>query len=62
MTSKMKHWHFDTFRVDFDDPFLPFGLITFDFNAGGEVTGFKIDLPINDFHFQNLYFQKLNSN
>jgi CubicO group peptidase (beta-lactamase class C family) len=62
MTSKMKHWHFDIFRVDFDDPFLPFGLITFDFNAGGEVTGFKIDLPINDFHFQNLYFKKLNSN
>jgi len=58
-TSKMKHWHYDTFRVDFKDPFLPFGLITFDFNSEGKVEGFKIDLPINDFHFNNLYFESV---
>ena len=58
-TSKMKHWHYDTFRVDFKDPFLPFGLITFDFNSKGKVEGFKIDLPINDFHFNNLYFESV---
>ena len=58
-TSKMKHWHHDTFRVDFKDPFLPFGLITFDFNSKREVEGFKIDLPINDFHFNNLYFKSV---
>ncbi|MGM0497614.1 MAG: serine hydrolase [Bacteroidota bacterium] len=58
-TSKMKHWHHDTFRVDFKDPFLPFGLITFDFNSKGKVEGFKIDLPINDFHFNNLYFESI---
>jgi hypothetical protein len=56
--SEMKHWHYDTFRVDFKDPFLPFGLVTFDFNEKGNPIGFKIDLPINDFHFHNLYFQK----
>jgi len=59
LTSKMKHWHYDTFRVDFKDPFLPFGLVTFDFNSEGAVKGFKIDLPSNDFHFKNLYFKKI---
>jgi CubicO group peptidase (beta-lactamase class C family) len=58
-TSKMKHWHYNTFRVDFKDPFLPFGLITFDLDSTGEVEGFKIDLPINDFHFENLYFKPI---
>ncbi|HKL37816.1 MAG TPA: serine hydrolase [Bacteroidales bacterium] len=58
-TSTMKHWHYDTYRVDFKDPFLPFGLVTFDFNSKGEVRGFSIDLPSNDFHFQNLYFEKI---
>ena len=58
-TSKMKHWHYDTFRVDFKDPFLPFGLITLDLNSKGEVEGFKIDLPSNDFHFNNLDFERV---
>ncbi len=58
-TSPMSHWHYDTFRIDFKDPFLPFGLVTFDFDSDGNVVGFKIDLPINDFHFNNLYFKKL---
>jgi hypothetical protein len=58
-TSKLKHWHYDTYRVDFKDPFLPFGLVTFDLNSKGKVRGFSIDLPSNDFHFQNLYFEKM---
>ncbi len=57
-TSKMSHWHYDTFRVDFNDPFLPFGLVTFEFNAKGEVSGFQINLPSQDFHFDNLHFIK----
>lgn len=58
-TSGMKHWHYDTYRVDFKDPFLPFGLVTFDLNSKGDVSGFSIDLPSHDFHFQNLYFEKI---
>lgn len=56
-TSEMEHWHHNTFRVDFKDPFLPFGLITFDLDSKGRVSGFSIDLPSQDFHFQNLYFK-----
>ncbi len=57
-TSKMDHWHYDTFRIKFRDEFLPQGFVTFSFNSGGKVTGFKIDLPNPDFHFFNLDFKK----
>jgi len=58
-TSEMKHWHYNTYRVDFKDPFLPFGLVTFDMNAKGEVSTFSIELPSEDFHFNNLYFERI---
>jgi CubicO group peptidase (beta-lactamase class C family) len=58
-TGELEHWHYDTFKVVFKDKFLTFGLITFSFNSAGKVTGFKIDLPSNDFHFWNLDFSKI---
>jgi hypothetical protein len=54
----MEHWHYDTFKISLDD-YLPDGYITFDFNSKAEVTGFKIDLPNPDFHFNDLYFEKV---
>ncbi|MCP5107046.1 MAG: serine hydrolase, partial [bacterium] len=57
-TSKMEHWHFDTFRIRFKDAFLPDGFVTFEFDSNGAVTGFKIDLPNPDFHFHHLHFKK----
>lgn len=59
-TSEMEHWHFDTFKIKFKDDFLPEGFVTFSFNSKGEVTGFKIDLPNPDFHFNDLNFVKVN--
>lgn len=56
--SEMEHWHFDTFKIHLDD-YLPEGYITFDLNSKAEVTGFKIDLPNPDFHFNDLYFEKV---
>ena len=58
-TGVLEHWHYDTFKVVFKDQFLTFGLITFSFDSTGKVTGFKIDLPSNDFHFWNLDFRKI---
>jgi len=55
----MEHWHYDTFKVAFDDPFLPAGYITFSFDSKRNIEGFKIDLKSNDFHFFNLDFKKL---
>lgn len=57
--SDMEHWHFDTFKVHFADPFLPAGYVTFDFDSKRNIEGFKIDLKSNDFHFFNLDFKKL---
>jgi CubicO group peptidase (beta-lactamase class C family) len=57
-TGNLEHWHYNTFKVVFKDAFLEYGLVTFDFDAYGKVTGFKIDLPSNDFHFWNLDFRK----
>lgn len=56
-TSEMAHWHFDTFRIKFNDPFLPEGFVTFNKNSKGEITDFTIDLPNPDFHFFNLKFK-----
>lgn len=57
--SEMQHWHYDTFKITFNDPFLPPGFITFNFNEKGEITGFKMDMDAPDFHFNNLEFEKL---
>ncbi|HLN20076.1 MAG TPA: serine hydrolase [Bacteroidales bacterium] len=57
-TGKLEHWHYDTFKVDFRDEFLTYGLVTFSFDETGRTTGFKIDLPSSDFHFWNLDFRK----
>jgi len=57
--SKMEHWENDSFKVEFDDPFLPYGIINFELDGDGTVTGFKIDLPNGDFHFFNLDFKSL---
>ena len=54
----LTHWHYDTFRFDHKDPFLTYGLLTFELDKEGKVTGFTIDLPNGDFHFFNLHFVK----
>ncbi|MBU8892771.1 MAG: serine hydrolase [Bacteroidales bacterium] len=59
-TSKMEHWNENTFKVEFKDPFLPYGLIKFEIDESNKVTGFKIDIPSSDFHFNNLDFKKTN--
>ncbi len=57
-TSKMMHWHYDTFKIEFNDPFLPEGLVTFSVDKDGKIESFKIDLPNPDFHFYNFTFKK----
>lgn len=57
-TGQLEHWHYNTFKVQFRDPFLTYGLVTFEQDEKGLVKGFKIDLPSNDFHFFNLDFKK----
>lgn len=58
-SGKLEHWDYNNFKVQFKDPFLPFAIIRFDLNENGKPVGFKVDLPSNDFHFENLNFRKI---
>ncbi|MBN1339022.1 MAG: serine hydrolase [Bacteroidales bacterium] len=57
-TATLEHWHFDTFRFRFNDPFLPEGYLTFYLNSEGHPEHFTIDLENPDFHFYKLKFEK----
>ncbi len=57
--STMEHWHYDTFKIRVNDPFLPEGFITFSISEDGKVSGFKINIENPDFHFYKLDFVKL---
>jgi hypothetical protein len=54
----MEHFHYDTWKVHFRDPYLPFALVTFELTHTGDVCGLKIDLPSADFHFHMLDFRR----
>jgi CubicO group peptidase (beta-lactamase class C family) len=56
-TGTLSHWHFDTFKVQFKDDFLTYGLVTFEVGPEGKVQGFRIDLPSDDFQFFELDFK-----
>jgi CubicO group peptidase (beta-lactamase class C family) len=58
----LAHWHFDTFRTDFPDKFLPFALIRFELDTTGAVVGFRVDCPIADFDFGALDFRRQAAN
>jgi CubicO group peptidase (beta-lactamase class C family) len=59
LTAQLEHFHYDTFKFQFDVPTLEFGLITFYLNSTGQVQDFTIDLPCRDFDFSGLKFVKL---
>jgi CubicO group peptidase (beta-lactamase class C family) len=57
--SKLNHWHYDTFTVEFPEvPSLPQGTVNFVLNASGEVDQMRIDIPNPDFDFTELEFRK----
>ena len=55
----LEHWHYDTFRFQFQDPFLPQGFVTFDIDPDGQINSFTIKLDNPDFHFYNLDFERV---
>jgi CubicO group peptidase (beta-lactamase class C family) len=57
-SGKMEHFHYDTWKVVFNDPYLPFALISFQIGPKADVQGLKIDLPNGDFHFHHLDFKR----
>lgn len=57
-TSKMEHWEDDTFKITFNDPFLPRGFVSFELDEDQKVKYFTIELKNPDFHFYKLLFEK----
>ncbi|MBS1765172.1 MAG: serine hydrolase [Bacteroidetes bacterium] len=59
--AKLKHWHYDTFIVDWYDPRVPDGFITFNFNAKREITGITLEQQnLLDVDFSELEIKKKN--
>jgi CubicO group peptidase (beta-lactamase class C family) len=57
--SDLEHWENDTFKITFNDPFLPSGYVTFHADENGGIERFTIDLENPDFHFYKLDFMKI---
>jgi hypothetical protein len=44
-TAELGHYHFNTFRLQWQDPTLPEGLVLFNLNSKNEIAGFEFDIP-----------------
>ena len=56
---RLKHWHFDTFQIDWYDIRVPDGYLTFNFNSNREVLGISFDQEsLLDVDFGEINFLK----
>ncbi|MEX0314203.1 MAG: serine hydrolase domain-containing protein [Allomuricauda sp.] len=51
-----------TFKVQFKDEFLPIGKVVFQLDEHQNIKAFRLDIPNDDFNFDNLKFVKLKNN
>ena len=60
MVADLRHLHYDTFIVEWQQPFPWFGKGTAEFlvDADGKVTEMKVDIPNDDFWFTELEFKR----
>ncbi len=59
-TSKLEHWQFDTFTVEFKNfPSLPSGTVDFIIDASAEIHEMRIEIINPDFDFTELKFIKI---
>lgn len=57
---ELKHWHHDTFYIDWEDEFLTRGWLKFDLGFNADVKKFTMEVPNSpDFIFTELLFEKL---
>jgi CubicO group peptidase (beta-lactamase class C family) len=55
----LKHYHFDTFYIDWEDEFLTRGWVKFEMDFNAEIQKFTIEVPNSpDFIFTELLFEK----
>ncbi len=59
-TADLEHWHYDTFRATWRDPYVPPGLLTFPISSKVAVTEMRFDQPnLLDVDFGELDFRRI---
>ena len=62
-SGKLKHWHYDTFLIDWYDIRVPNGFLTFNFDAKHNITGFSLEQEnLLDVDFSELTIRKDQNN
>ena len=58
----LTHWHHDVFKIIWRKQFAWFdeGYIQFIMNPAGDIVEFKLDVPNDDFWFEELEFKRKN--
>jgi CubicO group peptidase (beta-lactamase class C family) len=60
MKGELKHYHFDTFYIDWEDEFLTRGWVKFEMDFNANIKQFTIEVPNSpDFVFTELLFDKI---
>ncbi len=55
-TAKLSHWHYDTFRLDWVDPVMSDGLLSFVIDSQGRVAEMRLDqMNLLDVYFSELH-------
>jgi len=58
-SAELEHWHFDTFRANWRDPYVPPGLVTFPLSSKAVVTEMRFDQPnLLDVDFGELDYKR----
>jgi hypothetical protein len=58
--ARLNHWHFETFKINWLDPYIPSGWLTFQLNSLGEPIKILLDQPkLLDVDFAELDFMRL---
>lgn len=59
-TGELEHWHYDTFRIHWDDPMVPDGFVTFPLDSQSKITGMNLDQPdLLDVDFRELHITRI---
>lgn len=54
----LTHWHYNTFKVEFDDPYFPMGFVNFVMDSNGRVSKFTLEVPNGAIGYDYLEFKK----
>lgn len=61
LSATLKHWHFDTYEIVWDEPqaWFDFGTLQFIKDNNNQVTGMEFDVPNHDIFFHEMHPKKI---